>query len=356
MATKHSYEYVREYIESFGYILLSKEYINNTKPLLLKCKHGHTFEISFNHFQQSKVEKCPYCNGSKFTYEYVKGYIESFGYILLSSTYLNANEKIKIMCDKGHIYESTFSQFKYQNQRCPYCSGNAKFTYAYVKDYIESFGYTLLSKEYINSKTHLLVKCECGNEYLVTFTNFKRGRRCNECNKIKWSKNNIIEYISNQTNFQFMEFIEYKKSLSIIKLKCEHGHEFITKFSNIKWGNTGCPKCKTSKGERKIENLLINYNIIYEKQYKFHECKNKIMLPFDFYLPEYNILIEFDGEQHYRAIDYFGGYEKLLKTRYNDEIKNQYCKDNNIKLIRIPYWEFNNIEIILEKELDKIKN
>lgn len=290
----------------------------------------------------------------KHSYEYVKNYIENFGYILLNEEYIDTNKKIKIMCNKGHIYEATFSQFKHQNQRCPYCSGNAKFTYEYVKDYIESFGYTLLSKQYINSKTHLLVRCECGHEYFVTFSNFKKGRKCNECNKIKWNKEKITEYITNQTKFKFVEFVKYKKSLSIIKLKCPHGHEFVCKFNNIKYGKTGCPICKESKGEREIENFLIKYNIIYKKQYRNEKCKNKNTLPFDFYLTNLNVMIEFDGVQHFETVEYFGGYEKLLETRFNDELKNQYCKDNDIKLIRIPYYNYDKIEDILEKEL-KVK-
>ena len=68
MAKKHNYEYIKEYIENLGYELLSKEYINNQKPLRLRCQHNHEFEISFNHFQQYKIERCPYCNCTKFTY------------------------------------------------------------------------------------------------------------------------------------------------------------------------------------------------------------------------------------------------------------------------------------------------
>ena len=352
MAKKKSYEEVKEYIESFGYKLISKEYVNNTKPLLLQCKHGHQFEISYNHFQQYKIERCPYCNGSRFTFDYVKQYIESFEYILLSSEYNNANEKIEIMCDKGHIYKTTFSQFKYQNQRCPYCSGNAKYTYEEVKEYIESFGYELISKEYINSKTHLIVKCSCGNEYAVTFTNFKRGRRCNECNKSKWNKEKIISYINNETDFDFIRFIEFNKVLSIIELKCKYGHIFTTRFNGIIYQNSGCPKCRKSKGEKKIYSILKNDNVYFLEQYKFDDCKYKNSLPFDFYIPSLNICIEYDGIQHYKPSDYFGGYEKFLETRRNDVIKTQYCKQNNIKLIRIPYWEYDNIEEILIKELN----
>lgn len=77
-------------------------------------------------------------------------------------------------------------------------------------------------------------------------------------------------------------------------------------------------------------------------------------MPFDFYLTDLNTMIEFDGIQHFEEVEYFGGYEKLLETRFNDEIKNQYCKNNDIKLIRIPYYNYDKIENILEKEL-KVK-
>ena len=280
-----------------------------------------------------------------------KDYIKSFNYILLSNTYLNANENIEVMCDKGHIYNTTFSRFKCQNQRCPYCKGTIKYTYEEVKNYIESFGYKLLSTEYNNARERLLVKCECGNEYFVSFTNFKTGSRCYECRKVKWSKEKIIEYITNHTDFEFIEFIEYKKGISTLKLKCEHGHEFISNFNRVKYKGCGCPECKTSKGEQRIEEILIKYNLEYKKQHRFQDCRFKYPLPFDFYLPKQNCCIEYDGEQHYVAIDHFGGYEKLLETKRNDEIKNQYCKDNNINLIRIPYLEFDNIENILINKL-----
>jgi len=87
------------------------------------------------------------------------------------------------------------------------------------------------------------------------------------------------------------------------------------------------------------------------KEYKFDNCKNKNPLPFDFYLPEHNICIEFDGEQHFKSISYFGGEKGFKNTQKNDLIKTSYCKENNIKLIRINYLEFKKIEEILNKNL-----
>ena len=109
----------------------------------------------------------------------------------------------------------------------------------------------------------------------------------------------------------------------------------------------GCWKCKESKGEKIIGKFLINNHIKYERQYKFNNCRNIIPLSFDFYLSNYNTCVEFDGIQHFKSIEYWGGIKNLNYIKKCDKIKNDYCKNNNIKLIRIRYNE--NI-------IDKLKN
>jgi len=113
----------------------------------------------------------------------------------------------------------------------------------------------------------------------------------------------------------------------------------------------GCPKCQNSKGENSIEKHLKENNIQFENQKTFSDCKHILLLPFDFYLPKHNICIEYDGEQHHKSIKHFGGDKKFQRTKYNDKIKTEYCKQNNIQLIRIPYTEFKNIESILNKSI-----
>jgi hypothetical protein len=75
------------------------------------------------------------------------------------------------------------------------------------------------------------------------------------------------------------------------------------------------------------------------------------VLKFDFYLPDYNYCVEYDGELHYQVSRYCGGFDKFVDGIIRDTVKNEYCKKNNVKLIRIPYWDFNRIEEILKKEL-----
>ena len=82
---------------------------------------------------------------------------------------------------------------------------------------------------------------------------------------------------------------------------------------------------------------LENNNINYSRQHKFEGCVYKNKLPFDFYLPNYNCCVEYDGIQHFVSSEFFGGEEKLKYIQNNDKIKNEYCNDNNIRLIRIKY-------------------
>ena len=115
-----------------------------------------------------------------------------------------------------------------------------------------------------------------------------------------------------------------------------------------------------SSGEKKIKAILDKYNINYETEYSFSNCINpetNKLLRFDFYLPEYNLLIEFDGEQHYK---YTGGWntrEAFRKRVIRDVIKNNFVINNHIPLIRIPYWDLDklDLEYLEERGLKKCK-
>lgn len=107
--------------------------------------------------------------------------------------------------------------------------------------------------------------------------------------------------------------------------------------------------------EYKIKEILDNLNIDYIQEKRFKDCKDIKTLPFDFYLPYYNTCIEFDGWQHYNMIKYDTS-DKFKIRKKHDYMKDEYCKNNNIYLIRIPYWEYKNIENILHTEINKCKS
>ena len=123
--------------------------------------------------------------------------------------------------------------------------------------------------------------------------------------------------------------------------KCDCGNVTEVSTGNLMRGHTLSCGCRhQSKWEMFIRDYLTLLNVAFQPQKRFSDCKNKKqsdMLPFDFYLPDYNICIEYDGEHHFRPIEMWGGYDKFLINQENDNIKNQYCKDNNITLLRLPY-------------------
>ena len=231
----------------------------------------------------------------KYDEEYVKNYVKDFNYKLLSS-YLGIHDPIILQCPNGHIYTTSFNSFKSNGCRCGKCknldtASKRRYSIEYVKEYMLSFGYTLLSTQYINNK-------------------------------------------------------------QLLEIMCPEGYIFKMCFSKFKNRNQRCSICKMSNGEQEIERMLKDFNILYSYQYCFDDCRNKECLPFDFYLPQYNYCIEYDGEYHYHY-NYFGNtLLDLMNRKYKDNIKTNYCQQNNIKLIRIPYWNFDNIENILKQQLN----
>jgi hypothetical protein len=113
----------------------------------------------------------------------------------------------------------------------------------------------------------------------------------------------------------------------------------------------GCKICSSSKGESAIKKFLDSNHISHDPEHRFDDCKYKKALPFDFYLMDYNICCEYQGIQHYGPYEFFGGEKGFEIQKIKDKIKKDYCKKNNIRLIEIPYWEYDNIEIILNELL-----
>lgn len=124
---------------------------------------------------------------------------------------------------------------------------------------------------------------------------------------------------------------------------CAEHKLFQAPITNVACGQViscGCKQKERSKGERLVKENLDKLNIQYIEQKTFEECYDNYLLRFDFYLPDYNCCIEYDGKQHFEPIEYFGGEEKFKDQQQKDNIKNEYCKNNNIKLIRIPYTDY----------------
>ena len=133
---------------------------------------------------------------------------------------------------------------------------------------------------------------------------------------------------------------------------CGHEWKALVNSRNRKVEATGCPKCNQSKGEKQISIYLEKKHIKFKAQYRTKKCKNSNTLPFDFAIlskkEDLICLIEFDGQQHFYPNAMFGGEESFKKTKQNDEIKTNYCINNNIPLIRIPYWLRDYVDVVLD--------
>lgn len=147
------------------------------------------------------------------------------------------------------------------------------------------------------------------------------------------------------------DFTNYKNIKSKVVVKCPK-HSIFETSAELLLNGYGCSSCgKKSNGEERISEYLIFNKIEYIKQKSFDGCVYKNKMQFDFFLPDFNLCIEFDGIQHFEPIEYFGGIDSLNKQIDKDNVKNDFCSINNIKLIRIPYYEYDNIEKILKFEL-----
>lgn len=207
-----------------------------------------------------------------------------------------------------------------------------------------------------------LFRCKCGNEFDAKIYHIKSGstQQCKECRrKMREGENNILfkNLIGNQ--YGKLSVIKYLGSTkvgetkgkiltrSLWELKCECGNIIQRTTNELERNNIhSCPNCNIiSIGEEKIKKILNKLNIEHIVQYRINDCKDVKPLPFDFYLPKYNILIEYDGLGHYNFNDKseWRTKENVLLTQKHDNIKTRYCEDNNIKLIRIPYYDYNKL-------------
>lgn len=352
------YTFVDSYIDSSTKI----KCIHNND----KCNH-YEYLVRPNDFLKGR--RCPKCTGKiKKTHE---EFLQEFKTLV--------GDEYKMLCDyedykkKIHIthkvcgddYWVSPSNFLL-GSRCAKCmfKNKLKTNTQFLKEVNELFKeeYRILST-YKNSVTEIdIIHKKCGYKYSSSPNRFLQSNGCPNCSRINSAK------IRSKTIIQFKEEVyklvgdeykilgSYKNARTKILIKHNSNkckmHEYYATPDNFLRGKR-CPICRDSRGELEIYNLLKKHNIKFTTQKKFKECKNIRPLPFDFYLNDLSVCVEYDGGQHFEPVDFFGGEEKFKLQQINDNIKNTYCKENNIPLLRIPYWDYDNIESILEKELVK---
>ena len=211
--------------------------------------------------------------------------------------YINNKTKVKIICKKHGVFEQLPNSHTIQKCGCP----------------------------------------KCANEETAIKQTFTSEKFIEESKKIHGNK---YDY----------SLVDYKNARTKVKIICKK-HGMFEQIAYCHQQGAGCPVCNYSKGEERIQNYLIDNNIKFEPQKKYNDLIDNSYLSYDFYIPSKNLLIEFNGMQHYEWEQYFQPtYRDFLVQKHHDWLKRKYAKDNNINLLTIPYWELYNIDKILKEE------
>lgn len=320
-------------------------YIGSNKKITIRCKkHGNFEQRSSSHLSGVGCPKCARFESRTDVSDFIlkSNTIHNNKYDYSRVIYINSHTKIKIICKEHGIFE----QVPYQHIRgcgCPNCN---KFKKLDTKEFIDrsneihnnKFDYSLVN--YINNRKKIIIICPEHGKFEQTPGDHLRGIGCSKCSMRKKKTNDDFILKSNEIHNFFYNYskVEYKSAHKKVIIICKiHGEFKQTPNSHFK--GVGCPYCKKSKGETKILNFLKEKNIKFEPQKTFENCKYKQLLSFDFYLPDFNTCIEYDGEQHFSRYRFEKDNTKFEIRKKRDQIKTNFCIENDIKLIRIKYTE-----------------
>ena len=349
----------------------SKAKINHTK-----C--GCTYEVFVNNLINKK-SKCPICfNCGKMTEDIFLLKVKSKDNIkehydeYIFGKYKGYDEPIEITHKKcNKIWTTTPHNYLNGNQ-CVYCQhpSKKKDNKTFIKQMKDTFGEEFVAlDEYIDANTPIrIIHNKCGNIKLISPHAMLTKGGCEICGKIsiglksRKSNEKFIIDLNNKLGKEYIPLEPYVTANTPIRiLHKQCGTVFIAKPHKIFNNNKQCPTCNSSAGENIIEKELKLYNYNYIKEFKIPDCKNILPLSFDFAVfledkDEPYFLIEFDGKQHFEPVKFFGGEEGFKYRKSCDNIKDNYCKNNNIKLLRIPYWDINNIPKVLKEKIKDFKS
>lgn len=364
MRKKTTEEAIKELIEARGneYDYSLVEYKAYNKKITILCKEHGPFEQYFNN-HLNHGSGCPSCNTENLRNKFALSHKEiinkfkgvhgdRFDYSKVE--YKNYQEKVTIICDLHGEFKQA-PAIHLNGGACPKCSNeNLSFKFKYseeeaIKKLRETHGEKYEYLDFNGTQKRLRIICPIHGEFLQFYQHHRKGSGCPKCSYEKTGNLNrdsqekvISDFIETHGDKYIYDEVEYIDSTKKVKIKCKEHGEFWQLPCHHKKG-VGCPSCSESKGEKETSKILDRHGFSYIKQFKFDDCKYKQNLIFDFYVEE-KFLIEYDGEQHYYPVDRFGGKDSFKIQKERDKSKNDWCNKKEIPLLRIPYWEFDNIE------------
>lgn len=316
-----------------------KPYAHMRGAVCPKCsalKKANLLKLPIDRF----IEKARKLHGNLYNYSQVQ--------------YLNNRDFIDIECPKHGMFQQRVSAHL-QGYGCCDCA-NEKRKYSteeFIRrsNLVHNNKYDYSNVSYTHSKTSVRIRCPKHGEFSQIPNMHLLGSGCPLCS------NNVRrltqeEFIS-KCKFVHNEKYDYSKVVYVgcrekVVITCKNHGDF-SQIPNSHLNGSGCPYCNASKGERAIENILEQKGIKYIREYKLPEIVERF--EYDFYLPDRNILIEFQGIQHYKSIPYFGGEDALAYTKRNDRFKRDFARLFKYRLVELNYKQ---LKFLSTKEFEEL--
>lgn len=378
----------KKILEVFGdrKLVILQDISNITDPLVpIKCKdeEGYLYSLSTLFVMRSACAKFDYVGkNNPFSIQNIQHFIDinSGTAKILSDKYTDIHTKLDLKCDCGNTYQCCWTHLKgikkFQCNKCGYGASSQERANTFedmAKEVKELTGHTLFKKG-TNSKELHIITLE-GYKYVTSInvlrtSTEKRKGKIGKCTLFNQSNPYTIENMKNYIKLKEidLEILEENGTQinvrnDYIKCKCQCGNIFYPTWGQISLPNYKrhrCPKCQKliSSNEYEVLKYLKSKGVKVEKEKTMEGCKSKRLLAFDFYLPEYNYVIEVQGKQHYVNGMFYAGNNNLENQKLHDQIKRDFCKKNGIGYLEIPYWRIKNTENnqLFKEDIDKILN
>lgn len=361
-------------------------WIDKVRWYKLKCACGNIYEVRMQKFKRKDGRpqiQCQECGkkervkrNMKTDKEYKQELIDKKIRIRSLEPYQGVDKPIRHecpVCKRNDWLVNPGNILQRLSTKCSECNSKMNLQNQprtdewYQKIKIERDIHIINLEPYVNSHTpikHICPRCGDAEWFVRPAAILKKENpvtMCEPCSYELRGQNRVlsIEEVEKTIEDAGCKWVggEYTGKDSILKYLCSCGERYFERrFSDLRNGINRCLHCsdRISYGEQDIINYLNDRKVKYIYQYGFDDLVNPSTnrpLTFDFAIlnnGQVETLIEYDGQQHYRPIETFGGKEALEKQLERDTIKDNYCKEYNIRLVRIPYWEKENIEAILE--------
>ena len=311
--------------------------------------HGEFWQAPYNHTDQR--QGCPQCareaNALRITKDtewFINKARQIHGdrYDYSETSYINAYEKLCIIChekdDGGHEHGRFWivsNGHLRETGGCPKCGHPTHTSEWFIREAKAVHGetYDYSQTVYVSYKTPLTVVCPEHGPFQIFPSSHLKGAGCPKCSGRNWTQEEAIEQFRKVHGDKYdYSKVEYKNKTTDVCIICKRHGEFWQRPAGHLRGN-GCPICNQSHLENKIERLLKHQKVRYIKQKTFSWLRDKGLLKLDFFLPDYGVAIECQGEQHFVASDYMGGEQKLRDLQDRDALKERLCSEHGINVL-----------------------